>query len=1228
MPRDGCCSGNGSECLPLGRREFLQFLLGASSLWLTGMRWEESLSRLPRPLPLPPSSPLPFPMQKPRTYAGPHLEYVLMPIGGIGTGSIWLDGQGRLAVWQVFNNFTEVRIPHSFFALRVQRPGQAPLLRVLQTVEEPGFPPMAALTFEGGYPIARLDFEDEELPVAVRLEGFNPMIPLDAANSSLPCALFRITVANRSGEVLDVSLLAALQNAVGSAGQPGIEGTRFAAYGHNWNRFLPFEGGALVRMEQVHFPPPSGFMKVRSASGAEVAGPPLLWLERVEGPQRMAESAETTSLLEAASRLSEEGGGVVLGEVGVDFWKALQQARRDEAEWAKVVVFEDFEKDSYEGWTVEGTAFGDAPHTGTTPGQQPVSGFLGKRLVNTYRPNDVPQGILTSRPFRIEHRYIGFLIGGGRHPGETCINLLVGGKVVRTATGQNRERLEPHSWDVSEFIGQEAVLQIVDRHSGGWGHINIDHIVFADAPPDRLLRLRGPLARMAKAWPLTFTAVERVSVPRPRTVRWTRAGQRWLQGAEEWKVQEWVRLENLLPQGEGFQVLAETEEGVPLLLLGSVGAARFALSLAPGLPWSWAERLLMAVRGEPLKEGERLVTASPRYGTMCLAVDAPAKGTARWSDPQRLATEFARKGVLEGPADSGLSPPGETYNAALSVPFPLRPGESRTVTFLIAWHFPNVDRFGHPGNLYSRRFPDAEAVARYVLANLPALWGWTERYHTTVYQSNLPPMLLDAFTSQSVIFRGPTCFWSEDGYFGGFEGSYGCCPLNCTHVWNYAQTHARLFPEIGRNMRESDLLVYLHPDGETSHRQHAPHNAFVDGHCATIEAAYREHLTSPDDSFLQRIWPSVKKAMDWLIAHFDPDEDGMLSGHQWNTYDCATSGATTFLGSQYLSALRAAERMAEAMGDREAAARYRRIHEVGSRNQAERLWNGEYFIQIPGDPPAHDYNTGCHSDQLLGQWWAHQLNLGYLYPPEQVRSALRAIFRYNFRSNFRGFEQRPRRYVLDEEGGLLMCTWPRGGRPNPFIIYADEVWTGIEYEVAGLMIGEGMWEEALRLIETARSRYDGRRREGLNSGPGGNPFNELECGKFYARAMSSGGLLLAAQGFILDGPAGVLGFEPRWQPEEHRSFFVASEAWGLFVQTRQGNQQRELIEVRYGRLRLRELRFALPEEAGPLRSTLLRLDGRLARHQVQREGSHLRLRLREKGEARQRVEALFVWEGR
>ena len=183
-----------------------------------------------------------------------------------------------------------------------------------------------------------------------------------------------------------------------------------------------------------------------------------------------------------------------------------------------------------------------------------------------------------------------------------------------------------------------------------------------------------------------------------------------------------------------------------------------------------------------------------------------------------------------GPGDRVTSRDGETINAALEAPLKIKPGESKSVTFAITWHFPNVQRFQHSGNFYTRRFRDATGVAAYLAENLDALWQRTRLYHDTLYQSNLPEEFLDALSSQSVILRGPTCWMSEEGYFGCFEGSYGCCPLNCTHVWNYAQSHARLFPSIGQNMRVSNFITFLHPSGETSHREHAVHNAFIDGH--------------------------------------------------------------------------------------------------------------------------------------------------------------------------------------------------------------------------------------------------------------------------------------------------------------------------------------------------------------------------------------------------------------
>jgi non-lysosomal glucosylceramidase len=1188
MPRECCCSGGrcgGVQISGLSRREFIgAFASGAGAAALAG---ELAWAKEPGPGGAGVTSPKPtkaaYPMTPPRVYRGKHLEAVGMPIGGIGTGSIWLDGQGRLGTWQIFNNLSEPRIPDSFFAVRARSGGGEAVTRVLQSVAEPGFKRVESLEYEGGYPIARLKFQDPALPVSVVLEAFNPMIPLDAANSSIPCAIFRFTARNPGNSDAEVTLLGSLQNAVGSEGADGIRDVRFAGYGRNENRVVRERDFSSVAMTKSPDPVAAGPVKVRKA-GQEVAGPEMLWLAGM--------GDLTPQAAEQLARIARDGGVALVDGLQPSFFTTLAVLRDPKGDMsALATVFEDFEKKDYAGWTISGEAFGKGPSHGTEAGQQPVSGFAGRGLVNTFIAGDGPQGLATSKPFKIARRYIGFLIGGGNHPGKTCINLRVDGRVVRTTTGKDQESLEPANWDVSDLKGKQAVIEIVDKDSVAWGHINIDQIVFSDIPPESLLQKGTAIHSVAKAIGIQFSGAEEASLASPA----------WIQ------VKNYTRLRGFQDGQNGYRVRKAAEDGAPLIVDGPLGKGRIILVLAPGLPWSEGSSLLSELRGKPLGPGEQIVPGSPGWGSMALTVlDPDAAAHPGWTRANDLATwvaDLSRAGTPPAIADSV---PGETLNGALAVPFTLKPGEERTVAFVIAWHFPNVQRFQHSGNLYSRRWSDALGVARYVAENIGPLWDRTRLYHETLYQSNLPEEFLDAMTSQSVIFRGPTCWWSEDGYFGGFEGSYGCCPLNCTHVWNYAQSHARLFPEVGRNMRISNFLTFLHADGETSHREHAVHEAFIDGHCACIAAALREYQLSPDRSFLEKIWPGVKKAVDWLIARIDKDRDGIPAGHQWNTYDTAVSGANTFIGSQYLAALAAGERLAKVMNDAESVARWRTVREAGMKNQNEKLFNGEYYIQIPDGKPAADYNNGCHADQLLGQWWAHMIDLGYLYPRDRVRGALEAVMRHNFRTDFHGFKQDPRRYIPDDEGGLVICTWPHNDRPKQFILYADEVWTGIEYAAAGAMVFEGLVDEARKIVRMARSRYDGRRRDGLNSGPGGNPYNELECGKFYARAMSSWSLLIASQGLVLEGPRGILGFKPRWQPEDHRSFFTAAEAWGLFVQKREAKKQTERIEVRHGTLRLKELVFELPPDAANVTATAT-AGGKPMGVVVKHDGAELRL---------------------
>jgi fructan beta-fructosidase len=149
------------------------------------------------------------------------------------------------------------------------------------------------------------------------------------------------------------------------------------------------------------------------------------------------------------------------------------------------LIVADFEGDNYGEWKTTGRAFGDRPARGALRGQMAVKGYVGKGLVNSYFGGDGATGTLTSPEFMIERDYLNFRIGGGKFDGKTCMNLLLDGQVTRTATGPNdapggSEELSPVHWNVKELKGKRVVLQIVDEATGGWGHINVDHIVQSD----------------------------------------------------------------------------------------------------------------------------------------------------------------------------------------------------------------------------------------------------------------------------------------------------------------------------------------------------------------------------------------------------------------------------------------------------------------------------------------------------------------------------------------------------------------------------------------------------------------------------------------------------------------------------------------------------------------------------------------------------------------------------
>ena len=565
------------------------------------------------------------------------------------------------------------------------------------------------------------------------------------------------------------------------------------------------------------------------------------------------------------------------------------------------------------------------------------------------------------------------------------------------------------------------------------------------------------------------------------------------------------------------------------------------------------------------------------HGTLALATTHPNVTVKRawvrgaWYDfLQDFWDDFSSDGRLD---DLGYETPsalGRTDTGSLGLLDTLAPGQGKAYRFLLTWHFPNrtnswSNRRDAPlvHNRYAARFGDAWEVARYLTEHWPRLHGVTRRFHQALFGSTLPPAVLDAVSANIVVLRSPTCFWLEDGRFFGFEGCFdhgGCCDGTCTHVWSYAQTLAYLFPSLEREMRRIEFVIETEADGYMCFRAYKTFgehyiwpwgdqkpDAASDGQMGSIIRVYREWLLSGDRPWLAVVWPGVKRALDYARHEWDPDEDGVTDGNQHNTYDISFFGPNPLSGVYFLAGLRAVEELAGIMGEPDLAQRCHATYTRGAQRLDERLWNGQYYIQRLEDVNAHKYQfgQGCLSDQLLGQLHARLLNMGDLLPVDHVRLALKSVFNNNFKRDFSEHVNCQRTYVLNDEAGLVLCSWPQGGRPRYPFVYSDEVWTGIEYQVAAHLIYEGWVAEGLEIVQAVRDRHDGVRR---------NPWNEVECGHHYARSMASWAVLLALSGFHCDLGRGVISFAPRVEatsePNRFTTFWSCGRGWGTYVQDR------------------------------------------------------------------------------
>ena len=465
-----------------------------------------------------------------------------------------------------------------------------------------------------------------------------------------------------------------------------------------------------------------------------------------------------------------------------------------------------------------------------------------------------------------------------------------------------------------------------------------------------------------------------------------------------------------------------------------------------------------------------------------------------WDFLQDFWDDFVDDGLLD---DLKYRTPPENRKpdtGSLGIVDTLESGEQQSYRFILTWYFPNrrnawktsnmenfvFDRQSTPDakntkiirNHYATRFGNAWEVAEYVISGWNRLETDTRRFHDALFGSTFPPPVLEAISANIVPVRSNTCFWLEDGRFYGWEGCFddvGCCAGSCTHVWSYAYTVAFLFPSLEREMRRIEFEVETETTGFMNFRNYKsmdeqflwsgadpkPETA-VDGEMGSILRAYREWQLSGDREWLATIWPGITRAINYASSHWDTDQDGVLDGKQHNTYDIEFYGPNPLSSVYYLAALRAVEQMAQVMSEDSLGQRCRAVFEVGSQRLDQLLWNGDYYVQKIDDINAYKYQhgEGCLSDQLLGQLHARLLGLGDLLPREHICRTVKTIYDHNFRTSFSDHMNCQRTYALNDEAGLLMCTWPRGGRPKFPFTYSDEVWTGVEYQVAAHLVAE------------------------------------------------------------------------------------------------------------------------------------------------------------------------------
>ena len=538
---------------------------------------------------------------------------------------------------------------------------------------------------------------------------------------------------------------------------------------------------------------------------------------------------------------------------------------------------------------------------------------------------------------------------------------------------------------------------------------------------------------------------------------------------------------------------------------------------------------------------------------------------------QYLWEDFVNGNILDPTSCKATDPSykGCTYIGGVTQNMTLPPNTTETCQFVLSWYFPHrVNYAPRPnlpkvlGNMYSNWFGNSTDVVDYFVSKADFLATTTHRYVQTMYSTTIPYELLESAAGRLCVMRCPSMFWTKDGTVLFNEGN-NCCPLNCTHVIGYTFLLERLYPDLAQNILKSNFITNFDPTKGCTMRYGAGGFA-IDGSLACVIKVYLAVLQGDSKlKFLQEVWPNVKRTIEIYMDQAD-DHDRVFRCWQQNTYDTAMQGANTFIGSYWITSLKAATVMARLMNDSSFASLCDQTWKTAAVAYERICWKEEYqyyIADVDKDTCKNSYGPGCFVDQLSAVGLSLAAGFGTIFNPDHEAAARRAIFQNN--SVQKPPFQDLQKHFYDGDKGVCVNTYPHGKLPGCYV-YDDLVSIGFSYPVVAAMIhdeGDNK-QQALEWARNIRGRHSGVNR---------SPWNEPECGLLYTRAMASWGLFDQSCGFHYDATKASLSYAPKFKATEFSCFAIVENGWGQIRNYWQGGdlgQGRIEIECQYGSMKL------------------------------------------------------------